>query len=99
MSVAVVFIITFTIAGINTGKQKNVDVAHNNVLIRDIVDVFDCSCGSCNKKLIDCDCPTAQDTNKFIENTVADGRYSRKEIIEKVAERYGHLIDKSKSKG
>lgn len=95
---AAVFIITFTIAGINSSKQKNVTVARNNVLIRDIVSAFDCPCGSCDKRLIDCDCPTAKEENKFIENAIADGRYSRQEIIKMVAERYGKSIDNGKPK-
>lgn len=98
VSVAAVFIITFTIAGMNSSKKKNVDVARNNILIKDTVAAFDCGCGSCDKLLIDCDCPTAKEEIKFIESLVADGRYSPKEIIDKVAERYGKLIDSSKPK-
>lgn len=99
VSVAAVFFITFVIVGMNSGKQKNVDIAHNNILIKDTVAAFDCGCGSCEKRLLDCDCPTAKEEVKFIENLVADGRDSPKEIIDKVAERYGKLINNRKPKG
>ena len=61
--------------------------------------LFDCNCGTCDKTLADCDCPTAIEENKYIEDAVATAQYTRKEIIEMVARRYGGLINKDALKG
>jgi predicted nucleic acid-binding Zn ribbon protein len=97
--VAVVALITVVVAGKRSNEQKAVNVAHNTAQIGSIVSAFDCSCGQCDKTLANCDCPTAKDTIGYIGKLVGGGKYSRKEVVSMVNERYGHLISGSEAKG
>jgi anti-sigma-K factor RskA len=97
--VAVAALISVVVSGISSNKQKSVNVAHNNSQIQSVVAAFDCSCGQCEKTLANCDCPTAKDTTEYIAKLVGEEKYSRKEVISKVNERYGHLISNSGVKG
>jgi hypothetical protein len=97
--VAVAVLITVVVAGMNSNKQKAVDRTYNSPQIASIVSAFDCSCGNCDKTLADCDCPTAKETNEYISERVAKNKYSRREIIEMVNNKYGHLINKKELEG
>jgi cytochrome c-type biogenesis protein CcmH/NrfF len=92
-------LISVVVSGISSNKQKAVNVAHNNSQIQSVVSAFDCSCGQCDKTLANCDCPTAKDTTEYIAKLVGAEKYSPKEVISKVNERYGHLISDSGVKG
>ncbi len=97
--VVVAALITVVIAGKRSNQHKAVNVAHNNAQIQSIVSAFDCSCGQCDLALDNCDCPTAKDTIEYISTLVGDGKYSRKEVLNMVNERYGFLKSDSASKG
>ena len=64
-----------------------------------IAAAFNCSCGQCDKKLLDCDCPTARETNQYIADNLAKEKYSRRQVIEMVNNRYGHLINPKELQG
>lgn len=81
------------------GRRQAINTAHNTALIANIVSAFDCSCGQCDKTLESCDCPTAVQTNEYISKAVGKGTYSRKEVIEMVNRRYGHLRDETLLEG
>jgi hypothetical protein len=49
----------------------------------------------CEKTLGNCDCPTAKEIYAYISKAVGKEKYSRKEIIEMVNQRYGHLMRKA----
>jgi predicted nucleic acid-binding Zn ribbon protein len=97
--VALAALITVVVSGMSSNNQKSVNLAHNTAQIGSIVSAFDCSCGQCDKTLANCDCPTAKDTTEYVAQLVGEEKYSRKEIISKVNERYGHLISDSGVKG
>lgn len=102
ISIAVVVVaalIAFVVSGISSNKQKSVNLSHNNAQIRSIVAAFDCSCGQCDRTLANCDCPTANDTKKYISRLIDNGKYSRKEVIQIVKKRYGHLRSGSNLQG
>lgn len=102
ISIAVVVVaalIAFVVSGISSNKQKSVNLAHNDVQIRSIVAAFDCSCGQCDRTLANCDCPTAKDTKNYISRLIDNEKYSRKEIVQRVNKRYGHLRSNSNVKG
>ena len=97
--VALAALITVVVSGMSSNNQKSVNLAHNTAQIGSVVSAFDCSCGQCDKTLANCDCPTAKDTTEYIAKLVGEEKYSRKEVISKVNERYGHLISDSVVKG
>jgi predicted nucleic acid-binding Zn ribbon protein len=97
--VALAALITVVVSGMNSNNQKSVNLAHNTAQIGSVVSAFDCSCGQCDKTLANCDCPTAKDTTEYIAKLVGEEKYSRKQVISKVNERYGHLISDSGVKG
>ncbi|MBW1698958.1 MAG: cytochrome c-type biogenesis protein CcmH [Deltaproteobacteria bacterium] len=92
---AAAVLITIVVSGMISGKEKAIYSAHNTAQIQSIISAFDCSCGQCDKTLKDCDCPTAKEMNEYIAKAVAREKYSRKEIIRMVNDRYGHLINKA----
>lgn len=93
--VAVLILVTVIVLLIGVNKKTSVNRAYNTAQIGSVAAAFDCSCGQCDKKLVDCDCPTAKETYAFISDAVGKSRYSRNEIIEMVNRRYGHLIGDS----
>lgn len=97
--VAVAVLITVVVAGMSSNQQKSVNRAHNTAQIAGIAAEFDCSCGSCDKTLQNCDCPTAKDMYGYITKNVEKGKYSRLEIIRMVNDRYGYLKNKSLLEG
>jgi predicted nucleic acid-binding Zn ribbon protein len=97
--VALAALIAVVVSGMSSNNQKTVNLAHNTAQIGSIVSAFDCSCGQCDKTLANCDCPTAKDTTEYVAKLVGEEKYSRKEVISKVNERYGHLISASGVKG
>jgi predicted nucleic acid-binding Zn ribbon protein len=97
--VAIAALITVVVSGMSSNKQKSVNLAHNTAQIAGIVSAFDCSCGQCDKTLANCDCPTAQDTTGYISKLVGAEKYTRKEVVTMVNERYGHLIKDSEATG
>ena len=97
--IAVAVLITVVVAGMNSNKRKVVNRTYKSSQIAGIVSAFDCSCGNCDKTLANCDCPTAKETNKYISKRVAKNKYSRREIIEMVNNKYGHLINKKELEG
>lgn len=84
-------LITVVVFGMDSYKQRAVNRAHNASQIASIIGAFNCSCGQCDKTLRACDCPTAIETQSYISKLVKGENFSRKEIIERVNERYGHL--------
>lgn len=94
-AVAMAFLISIVVFNLKSNEKKSVNRAHNTSQIASIASEFDCSCGSCDKVLRDCDCPTAQDTLAYISQKVGKEKYSRLEIIKMVNERFGYLINKS----
>ena len=84
------------VSGMNANAEKKaVDRPHNIAHIKSIVAAFDCSCGDCEKTLKDCECPTAEETNRYISKLVGKEKYSRKEIVSMVNQRYGYLKSNS----
>jgi len=98
-AVAVVAIVTAVVFARSSNKQSSASRAYNSTQIASIVAAFGCSCGQCYKKLADCDCPTAKETNQYIADALAKDKYSRRQIIEMVNNRYGHLINANELKG
>jgi hypothetical protein len=93
-------VVAILMAGIVLGMNANAEKKaanrpHNIALIKSIVAAFDCSCGECKKTLKDCECPTAEETNRYISKLVGKEKYSRKEIASKVNQRYGYLKSNS----
>lgn len=84
-------LVTVVVLGIGPNKKESINRAHNTAQISSIVSEFDCSCGQCEKTLSNCDCPTAKETYAYISKAVGKEKYSHKEIIEMVKQRYGHF--------
>jgi hypothetical protein len=84
---------------VNKNNQNAVNRAHDIAQIEGIVFEFDCSCGQCDKTLKNCDCPTAKETHRYLSKAVGKEKYSRKEIIDMVNQRYGYLRGKIEEKG
>jgi predicted nucleic acid-binding Zn ribbon protein len=98
----VAFIGGFVAAGLSGNKQNvqsDVNRAHDTALVASVAAEFDCSCGNCDKKLQNCDCPTAKDTYFYITQQIDKETYSRLEVIRMVNDRYGHLINKAVLEG
>lgn len=98
----VAFIGGFVVAGMSGNKQSrpsDVNRAHDGALIASVVAEFDCSCGTCDKTLQNCDCPTAKDTYAYITRQIEKETYSRLEVIRMVNERYGHIINRAVLEG
>ena len=61
-----------------------------------IISSFACPCGQCNiEELKDCECSHprgAQEVKRFIDEKIADGKYSVNNIIQFVSNEYGNKI-------
>ena len=98
----VAFIGGFVVAGMGGNKQNrrtDINQSHDNALIASVAAEFDCSCGTCDKTLQNCDCPTAKDTYAYIAQQIEKETYSRLEVIRMVNERYGHIINRAALEG
>lgn len=98
-AVAVAGLVTAVVFATSSNKSSALNRAYNPPQVVSIASAFDCSCGQCDKELIDCDCPTAKETNQYIADALIKDKYSRSQIIEMVKNRYGHLINPKELQG
>jgi predicted nucleic acid-binding Zn ribbon protein len=97
--VALAVVITAVVFAKTSNKSSAVRQIYNSPEVVSIAAAFNCSCGQCDKKLLDCDCPTANETHQYIAENLAKEKYSRRQIIEMVNNRYGHLINPKELQG
>lgn len=98
-AVAVAAVVTAVVFARTSNNSSAVSPVYNSPQVVSIAAAFNCSCGQCDKKLLDCDCPTARETNRYIADALVKNNYSRRQIIEMVNKRYGHLIDPKELQG
>ena len=98
-TVAVAAVVIAVVIAKSSNKPATSGRLYNSPQVASIAAAFNCSCGQCDKKLLDCDCPTARETDQYIADALAKGKHARREIIEMVNKRYGHLIDPKELQG
>lgn len=92
-TVAVAAVVTAVVIAKSSNKPDTIGRRYYSPQVTSIAAAFNCSCGQCDKKLLDCDCPTARETNQYIADALAKGNHSRRQVLEEVNKRYGHLIN------
>lgn len=97
--VALAVVVTAVVFARTSNKSSAVSQIYTSPEVVSIAAAFNCSCGQCDKKLLDCDCPTARETNQYIADNLAKEKYSRRQVIEMVNNRYGHLINPKELQG
>lgn len=97
--VALVAVATAVVFARTSNRSSEVSRIFNSPEVISIAAAFNCSCGQCDKKLLDCDCPTAKETQKYITEALVKNKYTRRHIIEMVNNRYGHLINPKELQG
>ena len=98
-TVAAAAVVIAVVVAKSSNKPATSGRLYNSPQVTSIAAAFNCSCGQCDKKLLDCDCPTARETDQYIADALAKGNHTRREIIEMVNKRYGHLIDPKELQG
>ena len=97
--VALAAVVTAVVFARTSNRSNEVSRFYNSPEVISIAAAFNCSCGQCDKKLLDCDCPTAKETHQYIADSVVKEKYSRHQIIEMVNNRYGHLLNPKELQG